>query len=237
MKCVILAGGKGTRISELSKSMPKPMIKILGKPIIFRIIMHYYKFGFKDFIIAAGYKKNFIKDYFKKKKFKDIKINVVDTGLNTMTGGRIKRLKKYLNNETFMLTYGDGVADVDINALSKYHDERGKTVTVTAVHPVARFGELEVDGEYVKSFKEKPQVSNGWINGGFFVCEHDFFDYIRDDSTILEREPLENVAINNQLIAYKHRGFWQCMDTKRDMDYLNELYKTNKSPWTKIKNN
>lgn len=168
MKCVILAGGKGTRISELSKSIPKPMIKILGLPIITRIIIHYQKFGFKDFIIAAGYKKQIIIDYFKNKKLKGLNIKVVDTGLNTMTGGRLKRLKKYLNEETFMLTYGDGLSNVNIKRLVSFHKKNKKIATLTAVRPPARFGAIRIKGNKIKYFKEKSKLDVGWINGGFF---------------------------------------------------------------------
>ena len=228
MKCVILAGGKGTRISELSKTMPKPMIKVLGKPIIFRIIMHYYKFGFKDFIIAAGYKKNFIKNYFKKRKFKDIKINVVDTGLNTMTGGRLKRLKKYLNNETFMLTYGDGLSNVNIKKLVNFHKKHKKIATLTAVRPPARFGAIRINGNRIKYFKEKSKLDVGWINGGFFVFDNKIFGFIKGDKTYLEREPLQKIGKKGELYAYKHDGFWQCMDTVRDKEILEENLKRKK---------
>ena len=228
MKCVILAGGKGTRISELSKSIPKPMIKILGKPIIFRIIMHYYKYGFNDFIIAAGYKKNFIKDYFKKKKFKDIKINVVDTGLNTMTGGRLKRLKKYVNNETFMLTYGDGLSNVNIKKLVNFHKKHKKIATLTAVRPPARFGAIKINDNRIKYFKEKSKLDVGWINGGFLVLDSKIFKYIKGDKTFLEKEPLQQISKRGELYAYKHSGFWQCMDTIRDKEILEESLKRKK---------
>jgi len=228
MKCVILAGGKGSRISELSKNVPKPMIKILGKPIIVKIMQHYSKFGFKDLIIAAGYKKKIIKEYFKKNKFKSWKINVVDTGLNTMTGGRIKRLKKLLENETFMLTYGDGVSNVNLKKLILFHNKQKKLITVTAVRPPARFGEIIIKKNKVLSFKEKPQVKEGWINGGYFVVNKKFLKYIKSDSTILEKEPLEKVVKQKQLCAFKHSGFWKCMDVKRDRDELLEIYKKNK---------
>ncbi len=228
MKCVILAGGKGTRISELSKSMPKPMIKILGKPIIFRIIMHYYKFGFNDFIIAAGYKKNYLKDYFKKKKFKDIKINVVDTGLNTMTGGRLKRLKRYLKNETFMLTYGDGLSNVNIKKLINFHKKNKKIATLTAVRPPARFGAIRINGNRIKYFKEKSKLDVGWINGGFFVFDSKIFKFIKGDKTYLEREPLQKISKQGELYAFKHDGFWQCMDTVRDKEILEENLKRKK---------
>jgi glucose-1-phosphate cytidylyltransferase len=228
MKCIILAGGKGTRISEFTKSMPKPMIKILGKPIIFRIIMHYYKFGFNDFIIAAGYKKNFIKDYFKKKKFKDIKINVVDTGLNTMTGGRLKRLKRYVKNETFMLTYGDGLSNVNIKKLVNFHKKHKKIATLTAVRPPARFGAIKINGNRIKYFKEKSRLDVGWINGGFFVLDSKIFKYIKGDKTFLEKEPLQKISKRGELHAYKHSGFWQCMDTVRDKEILEESLKRKK---------
>ena len=228
MKCVILAGGKGTRISELSKSMPKPMIKILGKPIIYRIIMHYHKFGFNDFIIAAGYKKNFIKDYFKKKKFKDIKINVVDTGLNTMTGGRLKRLKRYVKNETFMLTYGDGLSNVNIKKLVNFHKKHKKIATLTAVRPPARFGAIKINGNRIKYFKEKSKLDVGWINGGFFVLDSKIFKFIKGDKTFLEKEPLQKISKRGELYAYKHSGFWQCMDTVRDKEILEESLKRKK---------
>ena len=228
MKCVILAGGRGTRISELSKSMPKPMIKILGKPIIFRIIMHYYKFGFKEFIIAAGYKKNFIKNYFKKNKFKDLKIKVIDTGLNTMTGGRLKRLKKYLKNETFMLTYGDGLSNVNIKKLVNFHKKHKKIGTLTAVRPPARFGAIRINGNRIKYFKEKSKLDVGWINGGFFVFDSKIFEFIKGDNTYLEREPLQNIGKKGELYAFKYGGFWQCMDTIRDKQIIEESLRKKK---------
>ena len=231
MKCVILAGGKGTRISELSKSMPKPMIKILGKPIIFRIIMHYYKFGIKDFIIAAGYKKKFIKDYFTKKKIKDLKIKVIDTGLNTMTGGRLKRLEKYLKNETFMMTYGDGLSSVNIKKLVSFHKKNKKIGTLTAVRPPARFGAIRINGNRIKYFKEKSKLDVGWINGGFFVFDSKIFKFIKGDKTYLEREPLQKISKQGELYAFKHDGFWQCMDTTRDKIFLEDLIKHNNAPW------
>lgn len=225
MKCVILAGGKGTRISELSKSIPKPMIKILGLPIITRIIIHYKKFGFKDFIIAAGYKKRILINYFKNKKIKDTKIQVIDTGLNTMTGGRLKRLKKYLINETFMLTYGDGLSDVNIRKLLNFHKKNKKIATLTAVRPPARFGAVRIKGNKVKYFKEKSKLDVGWINGGFFVFNSKVFDFIKNDGTFLEREPLQKLCKINELNAFQHRGFWQCMDTIRDKQIIEEILK------------
>ena len=228
MKCVILAGGKGTRISELSKSMPKPMIKILGKPIIFRIIMHYYKFGIKDFIIAAGYKKKFIKDYFKKKKFKKLKIQVIDTGLNTMTGGRLKRLEKYIKNETFMMTYGDGLSSVNIKKLVNFHKKNKKIGTLTAVRPPARFGAIRINGNKIRYFKEKSKLDVGWINGGFFVFNSQIFKFIKGDKTYLEREPLQKISKMKELLAFKHKGFWQCMDTIRDKQIIEESLRRKK---------
>ena len=225
MKCVILAGGKGTRISELSKSIPKPMIKILGLPIITRIIIHYKKFGFKDFIIAAGYKKRILINYFKNKKIKNTKIQVIDTGLNTMTGGRLKRLKKYLINETFMLTYGDGLSDVNIRKLLNFHKKNKKIATLTAVRPPARFGAVRIKGNKVKYFKEKSKLDVGWINGGFFVFNSKVFDFIKNDGTFLEREPLQKLCKINELNAFQHRGFWQCMDTIRDKKIIEEILK------------
>ena len=224
MKVVILAGGFGTRISEYTKSIPKPMIKINGKPILIYIMEHYYKFGFDEFYIALGYKGNVIKRYFKKNKY-PWKINLIDTGLNTMTGGRIKRLKKFLKNQTFLLTYGDGLSNVNINKLVSFHKKKNKLITLTAVRPPARFGAIKIKGSYVKYFKEKSQIDEGWINGGFFVVDSKFLKFIKKDNTFLEKEPLEKVTKNNQLVAYKHHGFWQCLDTKRDMELINKLYK------------
>lgn len=220
MKCIILAGGKGTRISEISKDIPKPMIKILGKPIIWRIMKHYSKYGFREFIIAAGYKKKIIKDYFKKKKFKDWNVKVVDTGLNTMTGGRIKRLKKFIKEDNFMLTYGDGLSDVNLKNLLKHHIKSKKYATLTAVRPPARFGAIKLLKDKVIYFKEKSKLDEGWINGGFFVFNKKIFDFIKNDKTFLEREPLQKISKRKQLNAYKHSGFWQCMDTLRDKEIL-----------------
>jgi glucose-1-phosphate cytidylyltransferase len=224
MKVVILAGGFGSRISEYTKTIPKPMIAINKKPILVHIMEHYAKFGFKEFYIALGYKGNVIKKYFKKKKLK-WSINLIDTGLNTMTGGRIKRLKKYLINETFFLTYGDGVSDINLKKLLKFHKKNKNLVTLSAVRPPARFGAIKLSGNKVKVFKEKDIMDEGWINGGFFVMEPQFFDYIKNDSTFLEKEPLEKASKAGQLFAYKHEGFWQCMDTKRDKDKLEKILK------------
>ena len=223
-KVVILAGGFGSRISEYTKTIPKPMIAINKKPILLHIIEHYAKFGFNDFYIALGYKGHIIKKYFKKTKFK-WNINLIDTGLNTMTGGRIKRLKKYLKNETFFLTYGDGVSDINLKKLLKFHKKNKNLVTLSAVRPPARFGAIKLSGNKVKVFKEKDVMDEGWINGGFFVIEPKFLDYIKNDSTFLEKEPLEKASKAGQLFAYKHEGFWQCMDTKRDKDKLEKILK------------
>ena len=227
MKCVILAGGRGTRISELSKDIPKPMIKILGKPIISRIIMHYYKFGIKEFIIAAGYKQKILENYFKYKKSNQFSVKVINTGLKTMTGGRIKRLKKYLGNETFLLTYGDGLSNVNIKKLINFHKKNKKIATLTAVRPPARFGAIKIKGNKVKYFKEKSKLDEGWINGGFFVFENKIFNYLKGDQTYLERDPLQIISKKGELHAYKHNGFWQCMDTLRDKEILEKELKKN----------
>ncbi len=227
MKVVILAGGQGTRISEYTKTIPKPMIKVKGKPIILRIMNFYANYGFTEFYIALGYKGKIIRNYFKNFK-KKWKINLVETGANTMTGGRLKRLKKYLKDETFLMTYGDGLSNVNLKKLIAFHKKNKKTVTVTSVRPPARFGHLKIKGNIVKYFKEKSNLDEGWINGGFFVIEPTFFDYISDDMTFLEREPLENITKKNQLSAFKHEGFWQCMDTLRDKQKLDEILKKKK---------
>ena len=237
MKVIILAGGFGTRLSEYTKRIPKPMVKIAGYPIIIHIIRHYIKYGLKDFYIAAGYKSNEIKKYFKnfkknavpfKQKIqkKNCAISIIDTGQNTLTGGRLKRLKKYFKpGETFMFTYGDGLCDVNLKKLLKFYRRSKKMITVTAVRPPARFGEIQISGSIVKSFKEKPQTSQGWINGGFFVTDYKFFDYIKNDKTILEKSPLEQACKNRNLSAYKFKGFWKCMDTLRDKQVLEKIIK------------
>lgn len=226
MKCVILAGGKGSRISELSKDIPKPMINVLGKPILIKIMQHYSNYGFNDFIIAAGYKKEVIKKYFKLNKFKNWNIEVVDTGLNTMTGGRIKRLKKYINDKTFMLTYGDGLSDVNLEKLLKVHKKSKKIATLTAVRPPARFGAIKIFKNRVSYFKEKSKLDEGWINGGFFVLEPTIFKFIKGDKSFFEREPLQKISKLKQLYAFKHKGFWQCMDTLRDKEILEKALKS-----------
>ena len=227
MKVVILAGGMGTRISEYTKTIPKPMIKINKKPLLVHILEYYYKYGFNDFYIAAGYKGNVIKRYFKKKHPK-FKISIIDTGKKTMTGGRLKRLKKIIGNERFMMTYGDGVCDLNLRSLINFHKKQKKLVTLTAVRPPARFGALKLKGSKVAYFKEKSKLDEGWINGGFFVMEPKFIDYIKNDKTYLEREPLEKVCKINQLNAFKHLGFWYCMDTKRDKDNLESILRNRK---------
>ena len=227
MKVVILAGGFGTRLSEYTKSIPKPMIKIGGLPILVRIMKHYAKFGFNEFYIALGYKVNFIKNYFKKNKF-NWKVNLIRTGKNTMTGGRLKRLKKYLNGESFFLTYGDGLSDINIIKLLKFHKKNKKLVTVTAVRPPARFGALKLKGNFVSYFKEKSRMDEGWINGGFFVVNFNFLNFIKNDKTYLEREPLEKISKLNELSAYRHNGFWQCIDNMRDLISINLKLKEKK---------
>ena len=227
MKVVILAGGFGTRISEYTKSIPKPMIRIKKLPILVHIMKHFAKFGFNEFYIALGYKGNVIKNYFRNKKF-NWKINLINTGKNTMTGGRLKRLKKYLNKENFFLTYGDGLSDVNLKKLLRFHNDNKKLVTLTAVRPPARFGALKLKGNLVKYFKEKSKMDEGWINGGFFVINPKFLDFIKNDQIFLERKPLEQVTKMKQLAAYRHNGFWQCVDTKRDLILLNKTLKSKK---------
>ena len=227
MKVVILAGGLGTRLSEYTKLVPKPMVKIGGKPIILRIINLYKKYGFNEFYIALGYKGNVIRNFFKK-KIKDVKVNLIETGKNTMTGGRLKRLKKYLKNETFLMTYGDGVSDINIKKLINFHKKNKSVMTLTAVRPIARFGSIKIKGDYVYYFKEKSSVDEGWINGGFFVIEPKIFKYIKNDKTHLVREPFEKLTKKKNIKAFKHKGFWQCMDTKRDKDLLDKIIKEKK---------
>jgi len=229
MKVVILAGGFGTRISEYTGIIPKPMIKIGKKPILWHIMKIYSKFGFKDFYVALGHKGEIIKEYFSKNSF-DWNINLIDTGEKTMTGGRIKRLKNVIGKETFMLTYGDGLSDININELIEFHKKNNKLVTMSVVRPPARFGVVKLDNDCVTYFKEKSKLDEGWINGGFFVMEPKFLEYIDNDETYLEREPLEKLCKEKQLFAFKHSGFWQCMDTKRDLDRLQALY-SEKAPW------
>ena len=225
MKVVILAGGLGTRLSEYTKSIPKPMVSVGGKPIIHHIMRHYSNNGFNEFIVAAGYKQHIIRDFFKKDKNK-WNIKIIDTGKNTMTGGRIRRLKKYLNKEDFLVTYGDGISNVNIKKLVLFHKTNKKIVTLTAVRPPARFGVIKILNKKVKYFKEKSSLDEGWINGGFFVMSHKIFKYLKSDKTYLERKPFEELSKKKQLLAFKHTGKWFCMDTKRDKEILeNKLRK------------
>ena len=253
MKVVILAGGLGTRLSEETDLKPKPMVEIGGKPILWHITKLYSHYGFNDFIICLGYKGYMIKEYFanyflhqsdvtidlKENKIEvndckaeSWKITLIDTGLDTMTGGRIKRIQKYVGNETFMLTYGDGVSNVNIMELIDFHKQHGKSATITSVQPTGRYGMLHLDNKNnVLSFIEKPQDSSGWINGGLFVLEPDVFDYIDGDDTIWERQPLENMVKDKKLTAYKHYGFWHAMDTLRDKHLLESLWQSGKAAW------
>ena len=252
MKVILLAGGFGTRLSEYTETIPKPMVTVGGRPILWHIMRTYAHFGYKDFYLALGYKAELIKEYFLHYRSlnadftvnlgtgavsplqtddADWRVTLVHTGLESMTGGRVKRLQSFIGNEPFMLTYGDGVADIDIDDLLKFHRSHGKMVTVTAVHPGARFGELVIESDQVRSFQEKPQMGQGWINGGYFVIQPEFFDLIAGDATILEREPLEQAACMGELMAYSHEGFWHCMDTKRDRDSLEELWQSGKAAW------
>jgi glucose-1-phosphate cytidylyltransferase len=219
IKVVLLAGGLGTRLSELTKTIPKPMVLINGKPLIVRIMSHFAKYGFKNFYIATGYKSKIIKKYFEKKN-KKWNVKLINTGKNTMTGGRLKRLKKYIGNETFFLTYGDGLSNVNLKKLINFHNRKKNLVTVTAVRPPARFGYMKIKGDMVKYFKEKSRSDEGWINGGYFVVEPSFLKFIKNDKTYLEREPLEIITKKKKLGAYKHRDFWQCVDTLRDVKNL-----------------
>lgn len=228
MKVIILAGGYGTRLGNYTKKIPKPMIKIGNVPIILHIIKHYLKHGFNDFYIATGYKSKIIKKFFKSIK-KNFKIKIVYTGRKTLTGGRLRRMKKFLNqNENFMFTYGDGISSVDLTKLKKFHLRHKKLITVTAVRPPARFGEIIIKKNFVVSFKEKPQVNSSWINGGFFVANRKFVDLIKKDTDILEKTPLEKASKSKQLMAFQHKGFWKCLDVKRDKDELEKIYKKNK---------
>jgi len=232
MKVVILAGGFGTRLSEYTDSIPKPMVPIGDKPMIEHIMGIYAGYGHKEFYVALGYKGEVIKEHFKNFK-KDWKINLIDTGADTYTGGRLKRLEKYLSKETFLLTYGDGLSNIDINELIKFHESHKKIITISAVRPPARFGSLSLKGSEVLKFKEKTQLGESWINGGFFVINPKFFNFLRGDETVLESAPLEKVTDLKEIKAFKHEGFWQCMDHKLDKDLLDQMVKENKAPWIK----
>lgn len=253
MKAVILAGGFGTRITEESSTRPKPMIEIGGHPILWHILKLLYQQGIDEFIICAGYKQHMIKEYFAdyflhcsditfdftdghktiihSTNSEKWKVTVVDTGLETMTGGRVKRIAKYLGNEPFLLTYGDGVSDVNIKKLTEFHKSHGKLATITAVHPVGRFGILDLDGDRIATFGEKTESKTDWINGGFMILNPKVTEYIAGDRTTFEKEPLETLAREGQLMAYKHGGFWQCMDTLRDKQKLEEMWNSGKAPW------
>jgi glucose-1-phosphate cytidylyltransferase len=253
MKVILLAGGIGSRLGAHTEALPKPMVKVGGKPIIWHIMQTYAAFGHNDFYIALGYKSEVIKEYFlnyrainenftiqlasgqidfEANESRDWQVTLVNTGEISMTGGRTKRMQRYIGNETCLLTYGDGVADLNIQDLINFHNSHGKLITMTAVRPAARFGELDLEGDVVKNFEEKPQMHDGWINGGYFVIEPAFFDLIENDSTLLEREPLERAAKMGQLMAFHHEGFWQCMDTKRDLELLENLWASG-APWLK----
>ena len=233
MKTVILAGGLGTRLAEYTESIPKPMVQIGDKPILSHIMNFFQSFGYNDFIIAAGYKKEIIIDYYKNtKEFKNLKI--IDTGENSMTGGRLLRLKSYFEEgENFFMTYGDGLATVNLDDLKKFHLINKKVATVTAVHPPVRFGELEIKGNEVINFEEKPQAKAGWINGGFFVLNSKIFGYIDNDKTLFEKEPMTRLYKDKNLLAYKHNGFWKCMDTLRDKIDLEKILDTKGQLWKK----
>ena len=233
MKTIILAGGYGTRLAEYTDKIPKPMVQVGNKPILSHIMNFYQSFGYDDFIIAAGYKKNIIIDYYKdSKEFKNLEI--VDTGENTMTGGRILRLKSYFNKEeNFFMTYGDGLCSVDLRKLLQFHSSHNKIATVTAVHPPVRFGELEIDGDEVIKFDEKPQASAGWINGGYFVLNSNVFNYIDNDATLFEKEPMTKLFRDKNLLAYKHEDFWKCMDTLRDKMDLEKILNDKGPIWKK----
>jgi|TARA_B100000678_G_scaffold82234_1_gene68405 glucose-1-phosphate cytidylyltransferase len=230
MKAVILAGGYGTRISEESSLKPKPMIEIGGKPILWHILKIYSNYGINEFIICCGYKGNKIKEYFGNIDSTLWDVELVDTGLHTMTGGRLKRIQDHID-DTFCVTYGDGLSDIDINNLISFHREKKSLATLTAIHPPERFGVLNLSGDYVTEFHEKHSGESSWINGGFFVFEPGIFDYLRDDSTVLEKAPLETLAKEKKLSAFKHDGFWYSMDTLRDKKHLENLWSSNKAPW------
>jgi len=230
MKAVILAGGYGTRISEESYLKPKPMIEIGGKPILWHILKIYSNYDINEFIICCGYKGEQIKEYFDKLDSTLWDIQLVDTGLDTLTGGRLKRIQDHID-DTFCVTYGDGLSDIDINCLISFHQEKKSLATLTAIHPPERFGVLNLSGDYVTEFHEKHSGKSSWINGGFFVFEPGIFDYLQDDLTILEKTPLETLAKEKKLTAFKHNGFWYPMDTIRDKKHLENLWYSNKAPW------
>lgn len=258
MKVVILAGGFGTRISEESHLRPKPMVEVGGMPVLWHVMKYYSSFGLNEFIICAGYKQNVIKEWFadyyinhsdvtfdfvKKEKITvhatesdPWRVTVVDTELNTMTGGRIKRIGRYLDDEPFCMTYGDGVSNVDIAKELEFHKKHGKLATLTAVHPDSRFGVLDIQSNQIMAFREKSDADVGWINGGFMILDPKVLDYIEGDSTVFERDPLEKLVADGQLMAFRHRGFWQCMDTLRDKERLEGLWNSKKAPWKRWEN-
>ena len=233
MKAVILCGGLGSRLAEETHRIPKPMVKVGNEPILSHIIRIFKFYGINEFIIAAGYKKEVLKNYYE--NVSNIKnVNVIDTGEKTLTGGRLLRLKNILINENlFFMTYGDGLSDINLDNLLKFHKSHKKIATVTAVHPPVRFGELELENDKVIDFEEKPQTKAGWINGGFFVLNPKVFNYIESDQTIFEREPMKRLSSSGELMAYKHEKFWQCMDTLRDKNLLNKMWNKNEAPWKK----
>ena len=252
MKVILLAGGMGTRLSEETATRPKPMVEIGGRPLLWHLMTLYARHGFKDFLIACGYRGEMIKEYFRdlsirtsdyvvdladgsveilKKSTLDWKVGAVDTGMETPTAGRILRLRSLLNGSPFMATYGDGLANVDLTALAEFHRAHGKLATVTAVRPPARFGGIEFDGNRVSRFMEKPQAGEGWINGGFFVLDRKIMRYIDSDDTLWERQPMERLAADGQLMAFRHEGFWQPMDTLREKRHLEELWSSGRAPW------
>ena len=235
MKIVILCGGKGTRLSEETRKLPKPLVQIGSKPILWHIIKYFFSFGYNEFILASGYKFGEIKKYFINNKIDDCKINVVNTGLNTLTGGRLLRLKKYFKaDETFMMTYGDGLSDVNLEMLITFHYKKKKIATQTAVRPPVRFGELKINfSNRVTAFEEKNQSTKNWINGGFFILNSKIFNFIKDDKTIFERDTVIKLVKKKELNAYKHFKFWQCMDTMRDKILLNKIWKNRKATWKK----
>ncbi len=231
MKVVILCGGFGSRLGKETSVIPKPLVKIDKDPILIHILKLYYKHGYNDFILALGYKGNFIKNFFKKNKFK-FKVRTIFTGKKTLTGGRLLKLKKYLKKENnFMLTYGDGISDQNIKQLEKFHLNHNKTATMTVVRPPVRFGEVTLKKDKIIKFKEKPQIKSSWINGGFFVFSNKIFKFLSKYNEMLERNPMEKLYKKNQLMAFRHHGFWQCMDTQRDKDLLIKLIKDKKAPW------
>ncbi len=252
MKVLLLAGGFGTRLSEETDIRPKPMVDLVGKPILWHIMKMYSEYGYNDFVILLGYKGYLIKEYFvnyflhqsdvtidlkdnsmkiHKNTSEPWRVTLLDTGLNTMTGGRIKKAKETVGDETFMLTYGDGVSDINIHDLVSFHRSHGKSITMSAVQPDGRFGSIAIEGDLVTQFLEKPKGDGSWINGGFFVCEPSVFDYIKSDDTIFEKEPLQNLAADGELYHYKHHGFWKCMDTLKDKHDLENMLLTNEAKW------